>query len=61
MKAIPVIPGKANSVHLTELPMPNLVDVPEGRGVLVKVLQVGQVAILCQGRDPIRNSARSRR
>ena len=41
MKAIAVIPGKADSVHLAELPMPHLEDVADGRGVLVKVLRVG--------------------
>jgi hypothetical protein len=38
MKAIAVYPGKANSLHLAELPMPQVTDVPGGRGVLVKVL-----------------------
>jgi threonine dehydrogenase-like Zn-dependent dehydrogenase len=41
MKAIAVLPGKANSVHLADLAKPSLSDVPEGRGVLVKVLRVG--------------------
>ncbi len=41
MKAVAVIPGTPNSVHLTETPMPKLSDIPQGRGVLVKVLQVG--------------------
>lgn len=41
MKAISVFPGKANSVHLAELEKPSLADVPNGRGVLVKVLRVG--------------------
>ncbi|MBI1346854.1 alcohol dehydrogenase catalytic domain-containing protein [bacterium] len=41
MKAVAVIPGRPNSVHLTEAPMPQLNDVPNGRGVLVKVLQIG--------------------
>lgn len=41
MKAIAVIPGKPHSVHLTDAPMPRVTDVPHGRGVLVKVLQVG--------------------
>lgn len=41
MKAIAVIPGQPNSVHLTEAPMPRVGDVPNGRGVLVKVLQIG--------------------
>jgi threonine dehydrogenase-like Zn-dependent dehydrogenase len=49
MKAIAVLPGKPNSVHLQDIPAPRLTDqphphvcrVPEGRGVLVKVHQVG--------------------
>ena len=39
MKAIAVIPGKAGSVHLAELSKPSVSDVPDGRGVLVKVLE----------------------
>src|ERR671930_67641 len=41
MKAIAVTPGKPNSIHLEEVPKPSLDDVPEGRGVLVRVLRVG--------------------
>lgn len=41
MKAIAVIPGKPNSVHLAELAKPSITDIPGGRGVLVKVLRVG--------------------
>jgi threonine dehydrogenase-like Zn-dependent dehydrogenase len=41
MKAIAVIPGQPNSVHLREVPKPHVSDVPDGRGVLVKVLRVG--------------------
>ncbi len=41
MKAIAVIPGKPGSVHLARMPKPSVNDVPEGRGVLVKVLRVG--------------------
>lgn len=41
MKAIAVHPRKAGSVHLAELPRPQVQDVPNGRGVLVRVLQVG--------------------
>ena len=41
MKAISVFPGKPNSVHVAELPKPALNQVPNGRGVLVKVLRVG--------------------
>src|SRR5215207_2334004 len=41
MKAIAVYPGQKDSVHLAELPMPSLDDVPNGRGVLVRVLRCG--------------------
>src|SRR6201981_1086870 len=41
MKAVAVLPGKPGSVHLAELPKPNVKDVPNGRGVLVRVLRVG--------------------
>ncbi|HEX8288879.1 MAG TPA: glucose 1-dehydrogenase [Pyrinomonadaceae bacterium] len=41
MKAIAVKPGIKNSVHLIEMPKPSLDEVPDGRGVLVKVLRVG--------------------
>ena len=49
MKAVAVLPGKPNSVHLIETPAPKLDDQPhphvcrvaEGRAVRVKVLQVG--------------------
>ena len=41
MKAISVFPGKPDSVHLAELKKPSLEEVPNGRGVLVKVLRVG--------------------
>jgi threonine dehydrogenase-like Zn-dependent dehydrogenase len=41
MKAIAVLPGKRDSVHLAELPKPSVEEVPGGRGVLVKVLRVG--------------------
>ncbi|MGH9492384.1 MAG: glucose 1-dehydrogenase [Terriglobales bacterium] len=41
MKAIAVHPGKPNSIHLAEFPKPSLDEVPNGRGVLVKVLRVG--------------------
>ena len=41
MKAIAVYPGKPNSMHLEEVPKPRVDEVPDGRGVLVKVLRVG--------------------
>src|SRR5947207_2207339 len=49
MQAIAVLPGKPHSVHLRDIPAPKLTDqphphvcrIPEGRAVLVKVLQIG--------------------
>ena len=41
MKAIAVFPGKPNSVHLEDLRKPSLDEIPNGRGVLVKVIRVG--------------------
>ena len=41
MKAIAVIPGKPDTVHLAEFPAPRVEEIPNGRGVLVRVLRVG--------------------
>ncbi len=41
MKSVAVFPGKPNSAHLAELERPSLKTVPNGRGVLVRVLRVG--------------------
>src|SRR5918912_4251933 len=41
MKAIAVYPGQPNSMHLADLPMPQLEEVPNGRGVLVRMLRCG--------------------
>ncbi|MEZ6039364.1 MAG: glucose 1-dehydrogenase [Planctomycetaceae bacterium] len=41
MKAIAVRPGTPNSVHLADLAKPAVTDIPDGRGVLVRVLKVG--------------------
>ncbi|MFN8653890.1 MAG: glucose 1-dehydrogenase [Gemmatimonadales bacterium] len=41
MQAVAVRPGMANSVHLATMPKPVVSEVPNGRGVLVKVLRVG--------------------
>ncbi len=41
MKALAVIPGQPSSMHLRDVPMPSLRDIPDGRGVLVRVLRVG--------------------
>ncbi|MCG3163951.1 MAG: putative zinc-type alcohol dehydrogenase-like protein YdjJ [Acidobacteria bacterium] len=41
MKAIAVTPGKPGSAHLADLPAPEVGEVPNGRGALVRVLRVG--------------------
>src|SRR5215468_5897729 len=41
MKAVAVFPGQPNSAHLADLEMPDARSVPNGRGVLVRVLRVG--------------------
>ena len=41
MKAIAVKPGIKNSVNLVEMPKPNVNEIANGRGVVVKVLRVG--------------------
>src|SRR5438445_1013349 len=41
MKAIGVYPGQKDSVHLAELPMPSLDEIPNGHGVLVRLLRCG--------------------
>jgi glucose 1-dehydrogenase len=41
MKAVAVIPGKPDSVHIADLPKPSVDEIPGGRGVLIKVLRVG--------------------
>lgn len=41
MRAIAVLPGRPNSIHLAELPKPSVHEIPNGRGVLVQVLRVG--------------------
>src|SRR5256712_7896366 len=41
MKAIAVRPGIPGSIHLAELVKPSLDEIPNGRGVLVRVLRVG--------------------
>ena len=40
MKAIAVTPGQKNSSKIIDVPKPKVTDVPNGRGVLVKVLKV---------------------
>src|SRR5258707_9556781 len=41
MKAIAVYPGKTHSMPLEDVPMANITAIPNGQGVLVKVLRVG--------------------
>src|SRR5262249_19283470 len=41
MKAVAVVPGRPNSAHLAELAKPSLSDIPNGHGILVRVLRVG--------------------
>jgi threonine dehydrogenase-like Zn-dependent dehydrogenase len=41
MKAVAVRPGEPNSIHLRDVSMPSLHDIPGDRGVLVRVLRVG--------------------
>src|SRR3954454_7839531 len=41
MKAIAVHPGQRDSMHLRDVREPEVTDIPDGRGVLVKVLRVG--------------------
>jgi threonine dehydrogenase-like Zn-dependent dehydrogenase len=41
IKAVAVAPGKPNTIHLRDVPKPQVDDVPAGRGVLIKILRVG--------------------
>jgi threonine dehydrogenase-like Zn-dependent dehydrogenase len=41
MRAVAVSPGKPHSAHLIETIRPDIESIPNGRGVLVKVLHVG--------------------
>jgi glucose 1-dehydrogenase len=41
MKAVAIHPGVENSMHLRDVEEPRLEDIPDGRGVLVRVLRVG--------------------
>src|SRR5919201_6344539 len=41
MKAIAVHPGTPDSIHLRDVDEPRVDEIPDGRGVLVKVLRVG--------------------
>src|SRR6478609_4508012 len=41
MRAVAVRPGVPNSMYLAQLTKPSVTEIPDGRGVLVKVLRVG--------------------
>jgi len=41
MRAIAVLPGQPDTAHLREVPKPQLGEIANGRGVLVRVLRVG--------------------
>ncbi len=41
MKALAVHPGKKHSAHVADIPEPRVNDIPDGRGVVVRVIQVG--------------------
>jgi threonine dehydrogenase-like Zn-dependent dehydrogenase len=41
MRALAVVPGQPGSLRLVDLPAPALADIDDGRGVGVRVLQVG--------------------
>ncbi len=41
MKAVAVIPGKANSVHLVDMPEPTIDAIQNGRGVKVRTKRIG--------------------
>jgi glucose 1-dehydrogenase len=41
MKAVAVLPGSPDTAHLTDIAKPDVRDIPDGRGVLVRVLRVG--------------------
>jgi threonine dehydrogenase-like Zn-dependent dehydrogenase len=41
MKAVAVFPGKPNTMHVRDVAKPSVNEIPDGGGVLVKVLRVG--------------------
>ena len=41
MRAVAVHPGKADSMHVRDVPRPSVDDIPGGRGVLVTMTRVG--------------------
>jgi len=42
MKAVAIAPRQARTAFMVDLPAPSLDEIPNGRGVLVKILTVGQ-------------------
>lgn len=42
MKAVAITPRQARTAFMVDLPIPKLDEIPDGRGVLVKILIVGQ-------------------
>jgi hypothetical protein len=55
---LPSFQGKANSIHLAELPKPSVHEVPNGRGVLVQVLRVGVLTVQTR-KSTQRNTAKN--
>jgi threonine dehydrogenase-like Zn-dependent dehydrogenase len=41
MRAVAVHPGRRDSLHVRDVPRPSIDDVPDGRGVLVRMLRLG--------------------
>ena len=41
IRAVAVHPGKADSMHVRDVPRPSVDDIPGGRGVLVNMIRVG--------------------
>ncbi|MDZ4770229.1 MAG: glucose 1-dehydrogenase [Chloroflexota bacterium] len=42
MKAVAITPRQARTAFLVDLPAPSLDEIPEGRGVLVRIIMIGQ-------------------
>jgi len=41
MKAIAIRPGTSDSVHLRDVPRPSIEEIPDGRGVRVRIIRAG--------------------
>ena len=59
MRAVAVRPGKKNSVHLAELPMPRLDEIPGGRGVLLMRAFMSRVEFRDRGNHVVLEKERS--